>query len=88
MAVKLNKSGLEIIEDFVRYMKTAFDDESSRLVQLVKAQLPQAREHLPALRQFVGDDETGHRQRNPAGPQGHLHTSADQPHARNRPQGQ
>ncbi len=43
MAVKLNKSGLEIIEDFVRYMKTAFDDESSRLIQLVKAQLPHAR---------------------------------------------
>ena len=43
MAVKLNKSGLEIIEDFVRYMKTAFDDESSRLIQLVKEQLPHAR---------------------------------------------
>lgn len=43
MAVKLNKSGLEIIEDFVLYMKTAFDAESSRLVRLVKEQLPHAR---------------------------------------------
>ena len=49
MAVKLNKSGLEIIEDFVRYMKTAFDDESSRLIQLVKVQLPHARVDTPSV---------------------------------------